>query len=700
MRRRTLRARLNIVLLQWFLVLALVAGAVLIVSFPGIRHNLVDDRLLLAETVAHALDTTVSRAIQDLGRLSTELPPSGPDVEARLRAFRFQSPFGEASYLVDANDTLIAADPPEARPMSAAWLGAHETVTPLVRKGGTNGAPVLAIVQPFQRGSAQMYLVSEMSPRGSAVDTFLTDLATNPGLHIVVIDETGAVLASPDASQLLRTLPNSAAYGEHIKSHNSLVLEDAPSEFDSAGQTPTTSLTVMAPLRFAPWGVVIEQPNADVFSGVYGSWLPLGLAGIAIPAIAFLLARTLSRSVVKPIQQLSRQAEAMRAGDLTSPIAIAGDHELEVLAVTLDEARGRLLTTLDELQTLNEKLEQQVAARTKTIEAKYRDLTLLHAISLLCTEERDPDRFVPGILRLLMAHYGFTAAAVVMSPPGGAATTYIAPPGATLKWLTAGAPPQGWRRRAIVYRDQTMASLFHPESAWLDEQVMEALAHQLAIALASAHFWKRTMQQDEQRQVLVRRMLSATEDERRRLARELHDEIAQLLTVIQLSLHRVDVDTPEMQRAKSLLVKTQEDIHRIIHDLRPSLLDDLGLRAALQSYADDHLVREGVQVSLEVEDDLPSRPEIETALFRIYQELVTNILRHAQAEHVSIEVYERDGKLVCAMEDDGRGFDPEAKSDRAGITGMRERAALVNGTITFDSEPGCGTHVVVEIPLQ
>src|SRR5207342_1226516 len=86
--------------------------------------------------------------------------------------------------------------------------------------------------------------------------------------------------------------------------------------------------------------------------------------------------------------------------------------------------------------------------------------------------------------------------------------------------------------------------------------------------------------QDEQRKALVRRLLAATEDERRRIARELHDEIAQLLTAIQLSLHHVGVDTPEMKRADDLLVRTHQEIHRIIHDLRPSLLDDLGLAAA------------------------------------------------------------------------------------------------------------------------
>ena len=188
-------------------------------------------------------------------------------------------------------------------------------------------------------------------------------------------------------------------------------------------------------------------------------------------------------------------------------------------------------------------------------------------------------------------------------------------------------------------------------------------------------------------------------DERRRLARELHDEISQLLTVIQLSLARVETDSPEMTRAKDLLTKAQVDMHRIIYDLRPSLLDDLGLSAAIRAHAQDHLVREGLEVHLEVEEHLPPRPAIETAVFRIYQELVTNILRHSGAGHVSVELYERDGTLVLAVEDDGSGFDPDEKSEGVGITGMRERAALVGGTITFDSEPGMGTHVVLEIPV-
>jgi signal transduction histidine kinase len=324
---------------------------------------------------------------------------------------------------------------------------------------------------------------------------------------------------------------------------------------------------------------------------------------------------------------------------------------------------------------------------------------LLRAVAELSTDEREPDRLAPGMLRLIAAHYGFEAMAIVTTPKARRPATYVVPAGALLPWLPTGIPPDDWRQRDIVYQDRAVATLFHPHKDGIDEQVMKALENHLAMSLHRARLWKQTLAQDEQRQVLVRRLLGAAEDERRRLARELHDEISQLLTVIQLSLARVEIDSPEMTRAKDLLTQTQVDMHRIIYDLRPSLLDDLGLSAAIQAHARDHLVRQGLHVSLEVEEGLPPRPAIEIAVFRIYQELVTNILRHSGAEHASIELYERDGRLVLAVEDDGIGFDPEQKSDGVGITGMRERAALVNGTITFDSEPGMGTNVVLEIPI-
>lgn len=696
----SLRRRLYTVLLQWFLLLAGAAAIVLTLSFAGAQKNLVEDRLLLARTIAHHVDATISTAMQSLGRLSADLSPLAEDAAGRLHTFRFQSPFREATYILDDRGRLVVGDPADVRPLPAQRWQPREVVTPLIRKAPDDLRPVVAIVQPFPSAGASYYLVAEMQPVGSVLSAFLHDLGPDADTHVVVVDGSGAILASSDPSQLFRILPRADVYRERISAHRPLVTEDLACEFASDGHAAADAVAVMVPLRFAPWAVVIQQHKAQAFAGLYRTRRGLVIAGLMLAAMGLLLSRALSRSVVSPIQQLSREAETIRAGDLSRPITVSGDREIEVLARTLDGARERLASTLRQLQTLNEDLEGQVAARTRVIERKYEDLRLLHAVAELSTREHEPGRIVPEILRLIAEHYGLSGAALVTRPPESPSTTYIVPPGAALPWLRPAAPPPPeWQRRDIAYQGRLLGELFHPRTDSLDEQVLDALGHQLAISLHGAYLWQRTVTQDEQRQVLVRRLLSATEEERRRLARELHDEISQLLTVIQLSLDRVHVDTEDMAKAKDLLARTQQEIHRIIYDLRPSLLDDLGLAAAVKSHAQDHLVGAGLSVNLEIEEGLPSRPEIEITTFRIYQELVTNILRHARAEHVSIELYERDRRLVLAVEDDGIGFDPNDKSGGVGITGMRERVALVNGSLRIDSEPGMGTHVVVEIPL-
>ena len=124
-----LRRRLNTVLLQWFLLLVLITGTVWVISFPGIRKNLVDERLLLARTIAHSIDTTISSAVQDLDRLAADLPDTAADLPSRLHAFRLQSPFNEASYILDEHGQTIASDPAGVSPVPTSSLGNHEAVT-------------------------------------------------------------------------------------------------------------------------------------------------------------------------------------------------------------------------------------------------------------------------------------------------------------------------------------------------------------------------------------------------------------------------------------------------------------------------------------------------------------------------------------------------------------------------------------------
>jgi PAS domain S-box-containing protein len=212
----------------------------------------------------------------------------------------------------------------------------------------------------------------------------------------------------------------------------------------------------------------------------------------------------------------------------------------------------------------------------------------------------------------------------------------------------------------------------------------------------------------EVRARLLGRVLSAQEDERRRIARDLHDEIGQSLTSLLIGLRNLGY-TPAPDAApmrvgdlERIAVSTIDEVRRLARGLRPSVLDDLGLSAALERYAADYERGHGITVEVEAPDPSPDRlPEaVETALYRIVQEALTNTAKHAVAKAVRIVVERGPSSVQVTVEDDGCGFDDDAGSGgQFGLSGMRERAALLGGCLTIESGPGRGTRVVVRIPL-
>jgi len=209
----------------------------------------------------------------------------------------------------------------------------------------------------------------------------------------------------------------------------------------------------------------------------------------------------------------------------------------------------------------------------------------------------------------------------------------------------------------------------------------------------------------------VKRIIAAQEDERKRIARELHDDASQALTSLRVGLKTLtDICAdPELHRRvtdlQTIAAQTMQGIHDLALQLRPSVLDDLGLVAALERHLSDCRRRYGLTIDFAVHglSDMRLSPAIETALYRIVQEALTNIGRHAQAHTVSVLLEHRDGKVVAVVEDDGVGFDPGAADSagrRLGLFGMQERAALLSGKFTLESAPARGTSLFVEVPLK
>ena len=205
-----------------------------------------------------------------------------------------------------------------------------------------------------------------------------------------------------------------------------------------------------------------------------------------------------------------------------------------------------------------------------------------------------------------------------------------------------------------------------------------------------------------------RRVVPAQELARARLAREHHDETGQALASILLGLRQLEdaVETDEAREAavglRELVVATLQNVRRLAVELRPSALDDFGLVPAVERLAATVLEPSGTRVDIAAhlgEERLS--PETETVLYRIVQESLTNIVKHASAERVSITFVRKGDAAVAVIEDDGSGFDPgRVREGALGLAGMRERVTLVGGTLTLESAPGLGTTLVAEVPAR
>jgi signal transduction histidine kinase len=244
-------------------------------------------------------------------------------------------------------------------------------------------------------------------------------------------------------------------------------------------------------------------------------------------------------------------------------------------------------------------------------------------------------------------------------------------------------------------------------------RTLAAIGHQVGLALANARLYERLQIREQERAELLQRVIAGQEDERRRLAQELHDETSQTLASLQLGLDQLTERSrepdireraTELRRAASMALA---DVHRLAVELRPSVLDDVGLGAALERYIAEVEHRFGIPVEFASVgfEGIRLAPAPATVVYRVVQAAVTNAVQHSVAHGISVLLQRRGDDVVVVVEDDGRGFDlPTVQTlpleHRLGLAGMQERASLVRGTLTFETEPGAGTTVFLRLPIE
>jgi len=251
----------------------------------------------------------------------------------------------------------------------------------------------------------------------------------------------------------------------------------------------------------------------------------------------------------------------------------------------------------------------------------------------------------------------------------------------------------------------------------LKEEIAQRRLAEESLRRSERHYGQlleQSQHMQEQLRLLSRELLSAQEEERKKISRELHDVIAQTLTTINVRLtalkKEATLNTEGLERSiartQQLVQESVEIVHRFARELRPTVLDDVGLIPALHTFMKAFREETGIRVSLSALAEVEQvNGDKRTVLYRVAQEALTNVARHAQASSVRVKIQKLDGAICLKIKDDGKGFQEERvlhakKSKRLGLLGMRERLEMVGGKFSIKSAPGKGTAVIAQIPLM
>ncbi|MBI5032856.1 MAG: GAF domain-containing sensor histidine kinase [Chloroflexi bacterium] len=428
--------------------------------------------------------------------------------------------------------------------------------------------------------------------------------------------------------------------------------------------------------------------HADAFLRVVG--IPIELfRTVSVTALAFFVIRMMR---VFEVEYARRLDGANRA-------RFAAQEEATRELVVMFETCRILGTSLDVNQLINDSLTKMVMLLDPMIAGSvYLYDTTRHVLTLrLCRMRSEQSAFSKpeSDAEKRAAQEAFNKSEIAYATEPKTETSFIAVP--------------------LVSQGKTIGalSLAH-RAAFSNYAVIQTLARQLGIALENAYLYSEVQEKEKLRGQLLERAVSAQEEERKRIARELHDETGQWLTALAVGLGGVEqivgqnpnLAQKQIGELKTMTMNAIDNLRQFVYDLRPSVLDDMGLVSALRWLVDQYVERTKLRVDFQVSGIKRRLPaQVETVLFRIAQEALNNIGRHARATHAIIRLEFSEASILLCVQDNGKGFvveqvmgkNPERRS--WGLLGMQERVELVGGKFQVESEPGHGTKLRVEVPI-
>ena len=758
----TLRTKITL-----FTALGILLG-VSVFSFLGIRavnqstQAMLQDRLTTARIVANYVDETLGNALYAL-ETTTRLIAADPlednlplYLEELMETYLRLSIYPQDTYLLDEQGRIIwttqqtggtenvefSAYPAVSRAINQGEAG----ISGMVWASGTD-VPVVLLVSPLRGQQTDNWraIAVAIDLSRSGIGGFIRQIRLGNTGYVEIIDESGTVIARTEPGPRLAPFEKS----DHSGRFADLIATGEPARglchtcHEPTAKVSRKDMLAFVPLSEVRWGVVIRQSEEEALAPVYALRQNLIIFDVFLVVLGFLFVAVTSRDIVGRIKVLTLASRKIAGGDLASPVTPLGEDEVGKLSRTFDDMRLKLkdshaalerktgelasllsiseiLTSLSGLISLHTTLGNALDKTLEIMDLNVGGILLLDAEKQLLTYQAQRGlhrkKIPPVSCRLDEGITGRAARSGEIILVADISTDHRAVYADTLNsgplksFISVPLSSQGG-----VLGVMNIASPDRLAFTPADIKLLHSIAAQISNAIDNAGLHREIQHKEKVRGELLREILSIQERERKRIARELHDETSQSLASLAANLEAMTGMLPagtekirtRIKKTQDLSISILDEINKLIYELRPSLLDDLGLVAAARWLAENNLETAGIKVDFKTvgkEKRLPS--QLETTLFRVIQEAVTNITRHAGAKNTSINLQFKRSLIRVSIKDDGKGFDVEeaiTSRDRPrglGLLGMKERVELVKGTLKLRSRTGYGTQISIEIPLK
>ncbi|MBC8507108.1 MAG: PAS domain-containing protein [Anaerolineales bacterium] len=728
------------------LAIMVIGGLVVIVGVFGYlgvnatetsTQRTLQERVLLAQVASNHLDYLIARVERMmLGAVDQlEIVPSPPDqfaieLTSIEEAFHQIQTVSQQVYLLNNEGEIISIEPKSSSPESQSLIsissikntlqkGSFE-LSGLVHLTADDKPSVLASVSVRDsQDNIKGALVAKLTLDSPEFSFFLRQINLGKTGNLEVADSNGMILISSHADRLFHQSDHKGNIAAMIYQGEAQAGTCHDCHADSQDAPLELEVIAFSPLTKADWGVVIRQEQGEAFAETRQLQFRIVFFGIVALGFALIFALLFMHSVTKPLHFLNAAAQRIANGDFITPISLDRGDEIGVLAKSFDNMRTKVQNAMDEINEWNMELDQRVHQRTMEVEAAQEEARLARDYLQAIIDGLSDDLIV------IDSDFKVCLANAVVRERWGPEKNMLGLPcwvvnhdGRACKSPHCECPVE----KVLKTGKTAKTTHYHPhrqhEGRFVDI-VATPLLDDSGSIIGVIELIRDVTQEKKREQVrrkLLEKVITAQEEERKRIARELHDEVAQELTGLIMNcavLEQTITHSDKLEKSKSKLItlrslsaRALQNLRALIYDLRPDALDDLGLELAIRGHIKERLRNSDINTQVKISgfDKRPSS-ETEITLFRLVQEGVTNILRHSEATEAKIHLELIRQHIRLIIEDNGKGFDPEKgmaidRQNGWGLNGMNERAELLGGTMLVESKLGDGTRLTAEIPLE